>query len=153
MSKICCLGMILSQYGFDDIQRESIVEALGMSTDVPSVYLAEENCSSNVQLEALEWLIKETQHHFFVRSGERYGLSVPQWIDSNAERLIDIMSQARMLDSVLPKHADGACIAVLGATGNEMAKRFDYLHQIIDSALVTNPKVYLLVGERFSVQG
>ena len=142
-----CLDNVLAELPFDLGQQHAIIELLTL-TNAEIVQDNDTQCNNE---ETLEWLVRTTQTEFFTRTEERYGLKIPQWIEENVEKILDIIKRAGFIAEVQPKTDDISCLAILGATGTEIQKRITFTKQLLDTFHV--PNVFLLTGERYSTQG
>ena len=54
-----------------------------------------------------------------------------------------------MCDPILPINYNYYALAILGATGIEMKKRFEWVYDLINTETILVDKIYLLAGERY----
>jgi hypothetical protein len=112
-------------------------------------------CNSSDLQEALEWLIKETQQHFFNRTGERYQAQVPEWISKNPDKVFDAAPNIikALSNAKYPKNSKDnsskTCIAVLGSSMLTLQTRMNSLKEMIKKGYLNHlSTVYLLTGMR-----
>ncbi len=99
---------------------------------------------------ALDWFIKETQEKFFIRKDkERWDVKIPDWVINNKESASYWTQKLNMCDPILPIDYNYYALAILGATGIEMKKRFEWAHDLINIKTILIDKIYLLAGERY----
>jgi predicted nucleic-acid-binding protein len=77
---------------------------------------------------------------------------IPQWIEENSDKIIKIASDAGFISEQAPQEKKPDCLAILGATGIEMKKRITYVKHLIDNHSFTPKYIFLLTGERYSLQ-
>ena len=107
---------------------------------------------SRKKSETLDWLIMTTQSKFYARSKERYDLAIPPWIQDNSSQIINLSEQAGFISEIAPSDKQIDCVAILGATGTEMEKRISYVKALIETNQINTNKIFLLTGERYTVQ-
>jgi hypothetical protein len=146
-SSSVCLGSILAELPFDSQQQQSVLDLLAI-TDTALPPATDQECSNQ---ETLEWLVQTTQTEFFTRTNERYGLKIPRWIEDNQDHIIEILSNAGFTAAVPLTDSKVDCLAILGATGTEIKKRMIFTKDVLNTTII--PHVFLLTGERYSVQG
>jgi hypothetical protein len=95
-------------------------------------------------------LVKLSQQLFFNRSGERWDSSIPSWISSNANKIMDTLQLIGTCQVIKPRNEEYDCIAVFGATANEMSKRVDFAYKL-HSDVTIHKGIFLLTGERYAI--
>ena len=127
---------------------DEIVNLLEISgAEFPENFSETRECSLKDLQDAQGWLIKETQEKFFARKGERHETKVPQWISNNADKIEEVAPHLikDLTNLKKPQDKEPDCIAVLGASRLEFAKRNAAL-SFFDNIEESN--VYLLAGTR-----
>ena len=94
-------------------------------------------------------LIKLSQQLFFNRSGERWDSSIPSWMNNNANKIMDILQLIGTCQAVQPRNKEYDCVAVFGATANEMNKRIDFAYKLYNNMTI-HKGIFLLTGERYA---
>lgn len=93
-----------------------------------------------------KWLIEHTQKEWFARKKERWNSDVPSWITDfyDKDLLYNTLIETKICSKIQPKFLWYDAVAVFGATGKEMLRRFDYIKEMLPEV----NHLYLLTGYR-----
>lgn len=147
-----CLGIIFSLYGFDSLeQQEGFVDLLNLSeTSIPSQYVTD-ICTRYMEYETHNWLIEVTQNKFYAKQkGERWEQKIPEWINKNANVVVEDSKRMGFLSKIYPKQNKFECAAIFGSTAPNMQLRIEDFKYRVENDEIKVDKVFLLTGERYA---